>query len=208
MSYRGGATVTVLKLKPRRAAPDDAARASPRLPLSISRAELLIDGSDREFRRLIHRMLISAGRLDAIREAIARRIGVTGTQYTMLMSVLHLQGATGISIGGLAEYLQVTGPHVTGVIGKLAALGLVRKTVNPRDRRGVLVRLTPVGRKRLIATFDFICGVNDRLFDGVNRDEYRVLANFNAKFIGTTQATLDWIDRQSPARERVKLVEF
>ncbi len=200
--------MTVLKLKPRRAAPDQASSVSPRLPLSISRAEFLIGGSDREFRRLIHRMLISAGRLDAIREAIARRIGVTGTQYTMLMSVLHLQGATGISIGGLAEYLQVTGPHVTGVIGKLAALGLVRKTMNPRDRRGVLVRLTPVGRKRLIATFDFIRGVNDRLFDGVNRDEYRVLANFNAKFIGTTQATLDWIDRQSPARERVKMVEF
>src|SRR5438067_549284 len=176
--------------------------ASAPLPLSISRAELLADGSDREFRRLIHRMLIGSARLAAIRDIIAARIGVSGTQYTMLMSVLHLQGAAGISIGGLADYLEVTGPHVTGVIGKLAALGFVRKAVNPKDRRGVLVRLTPQGRRRLLAAFDFICNVNDRLFDGVTRDDYRAVAEFNAKFIRNTQSTLDWIDRQADGRGR------
>src|SRR5437660_1757106 len=137
-------------------------RDAPALPLSISRPEILVGGSDREFRRLIHRMLIGWTRLDAIRDAIAARIGVSGTQYTMLMSVLHLQGDGGVSIGALADYLKVTGPHVTGVIGKLAALGLVRKTVNPKDRRGVLVRLTPSGRRRLLKTFGFIREVKDR----------------------------------------------
>jgi DNA-binding MarR family transcriptional regulator len=198
--------MTVRKLKRYARAPEQAPAAPAKLPLSVSRPELLVGGSDREFRRLIYRMLINAARLEAIRDAIAQRIGVTGTQYTMLMSVLHLQGSTGISIGGLAEYLEVTGPHVTGVIGKLAALGLVRKSVNPRDRRGVLVRLTPIGCKRLLDAFDFIRGLNDQLFDDVGHEEYRMLANFNAKFIGNTQATLDWIDRQS--RARVKTVEF
>ena len=89
----------------------------------------------------------------------------------------------------------MTGPHVTGVIGKLAARGFVRKTMNPKDRRGVLVRLTPMGRKRLLGTFDFIASVNDRLFEGVGRDEYRAVGNFHARFIGNTKATLDWIDR-------------
>src|ERR1041385_649199 len=111
-------------------------------PLSITRPEILLDGSDREFRRLIHRMLIGSGRLAAVRESIAARIGVSGTQYTMLMSVLRLQGSAGISITGLADYLEVTGPHVTGVIGKLAALGFVRQVANPKDGRGVLGRLT------------------------------------------------------------------
>ncbi len=178
------------------------------LPLSVTKPEILIDGSDREFRRLIHRMLIGQARLDAVRESIASRIGVSGTQYTMLMSVLHLQGGAGISITGLADYLEVTGPHVTGVIGKLAAHGFVRKTVNPKDRRGVLVRLTPMGRKRLLAAFDFIASVNDRLFEGVGREEYRAVGNFHAKFVRNTQATLDWIDRQAGEPGRSHETDF
>ena len=166
------------------------------LPLSVTRPEILVDGSDREFRRLIHRMLIGSARLAAVRESIAGRIGVSGTQYTMLMSVLHLQGDTGVSIGALADYLEVTGPHVTGIVGKLVAGGFVRKAANPEDGRGVLVKLTPGGRKKLLQAFEFIAAVNDRLFEGVGREEYRAVANFHARFIRNTQATLDWIGRQ------------
>ncbi len=171
-------------------------RADPSLPLSVTRPEVLTDGSDREFRRLIHRMLIGQARLDAIRESIAARIGVSGTQYTMLMSVLHLQGAAGVSISALADYLEVTGPHVTGIIGKLVAGGFVRKAANPKDGRGVLVKLTPTGRKKLLQAFEFIAAVNDRLFDGVGREEYRAVGNFHARFMRNTQTTLDWIGRQ------------
>ena len=182
--------------------------AAPALPLSISRPEILIDGSDREFRRLIHRMLIGAARLHAVREAIAEKIGVSGANYTMLMSTLHLQGTAGVSISALADYLEVSGPYVTGVINKLAAQGFVRKASNPKDKRGVLVRLTPAGRKKLLQAFEFICNVNDRLFDGVGREEYRAVANFNARFIRNTQATLDWIDRQPGGRSRLRAADL
>jgi DNA-binding MarR family transcriptional regulator len=176
--------------------------ADPNLPLSVTRPEVLADGTDREFRRLIHRMLIGQARLDAIRESIAARIGVSGTQYTMLMSVLHLQGTAGVSIGALADYLEVTGPHVTGIVGKLVKGGFVRKAANPKDGRGVLVRLTPAGRKKLLNAFEFIAAVNDRLFEGVGREEFRAVGNFHAKFMRNAQTTLDWVARQpggSPA---------
>ena len=197
--------MAVLRFKRPVPAPDQAAAEA--LPLSVTRPEILIDGSDREFRRLIHRMLIGQVRLAAVRECIAGRIGVSGTQYTMLMSVLHLQGTAGVSITALAEYLEVTGPHVTGTIGKLVAGGFVRKAVNPKDRRGVLVKLTPAGRKKLLQAFEFISAVNDRLFEGVGREEYRAVANFNAKFIRNTQATLDWIDRQPGGSGRSRAIE-
>jgi DNA-binding MarR family transcriptional regulator len=199
--------MAVLRFKRPVPVPADAAAASETLPLSVTRPEILIDGSDREFRRLIHRMLIGQARLAAVRESIAERIGVSGTQYTMLMSVLHLQGAAGVSIGALAEYLEVTGPHVTGIVGKLVAGGLVRKAVNPKDRRGVLVKLTPAGRKKLLQAFEFIAAVTDRLFEGVGREEYRAVASFNAKFIRNTQATLDWIDRQPGGSGRSRTIE-
>jgi DNA-binding MarR family transcriptional regulator len=198
--------MAVLRFKRPVPAPDQAAAEA--LPLSVTRPEILIDGSDREFRRLIHRMLIGQARLDVVRECIAGRIGVSGTQYTMLMSVLHLQGAAGVSITALADYLEVTGPHVTGIVGKLVAGGFVRKAVNPKDRRGVLVKLTPVGRKKLLQAFAFISAVNDRLFEGVGREEYRAVASFNAKFIRNTQATLDWIDRQPGGSGRSRAIDI
>ena len=187
-----------------RSLPDEAAA----MPLSISRPEILVDGSDGDFRRLIHRMLIGSARLSAVRDAIADRIGVSGANYTMLMSVLRLQGAAGVSISALADYLEVSGPYVTGVINKLSEQGFVRKAANPKDRRGVLVRLTPTGRRRLLQAFEFIRNVNDRLFEGVGRDEYRAIANFNAKFIRNTQATLDWIDRQPEGRSRSRAADI
>ena len=194
-------------LRFRRPVPASDQAAAEALPLSVTRPEILIDGSDREFRRLIHRMLIGQARLAAVRECIAERIGVSGTQYTMLMSVLHLQGNVGVSITALADYLEVTGPHVTRIVGKLVAGGFVRKAVNPKDRRGVLVKLTPAGRKKLLQAFAFISAVNDRLFEGVGREEYRAVASFNAKFIRNTKATLDWIDRQPGGPGRPQAVE-
>jgi DNA-binding MarR family transcriptional regulator len=165
-------------------------------PLSISQPNMLLAGSDREFRRLIHRMLITAGRLEAVRETMARHIGVSGTQYTMLMSLLHNEGERGISITGLADYLEVTGPHVTSEIGKLAAAGYVQKRVNPDDRRSLLIRISREGRARLLGAFDFIREINDLLFDGVSAGEYQALRAFNEKFVKNTQAALDWAERQ------------
>ena len=107
----------------------------------------------------------------------------------------------------MSDYLDVTGPHVTGIVGTLVKQGLLRKAVNPKDRRGVLVSLSPVGRKRLLQAFDFISSVNDRLFEGVSREEYRTVANFNARFVRNTQATLDWIDRQGGGK-RSRTAEF
>jgi DNA-binding MarR family transcriptional regulator len=178
------------------------ARSEQRLPLSISRPALLVDGADREFRRLIYRMIITQSRLVDIRKAIAQRAGVTGTQYHMMMAILHLQGDEGISVGSLADYLEVTGPHITGEIRKLTAKGLVRKTANPQDKRVVLLQVSTEGRKRLLSAFDFIRNVNDILFDGVTGEEFRILEKFNQKFVKNTSLALDWTERMSLANKR------
>jgi DNA-binding MarR family transcriptional regulator len=168
----------------------------PALPLSISRPAMLTDGTDREFRRLIYRMIITESRLIDIRKAIAARVGVTAPQYTMMMAILHMQDRHGISIGDLAGYLEVTGPHVTGEVRKLADRGLVRKAANPKDGRGVLVQLSPEGKKRLTRAFTFIRSVNDILFDGVTAEQFRTLVRFNGKFIRNTSLALKWTEQQ------------
>jgi hypothetical protein len=66
-------------------------RAGETPALTISRPELQIDGSDREFRGFVHGMLAFAARLEAVRSGFASLIGLTGIQYTILISVQHLQ---------------------------------------------------------------------------------------------------------------------
>jgi DNA-binding MarR family transcriptional regulator len=172
-----------------------------KLPLSISRSPLLVGGADREFRRLIYRMLITESRLIEVRRAIARQVGVSGSQYSVMMAILHLEGDAGISIGALADYLEVSGPHITGEVRKLAARGFVRKIANPNDLRGVLVRLSAPGRKRLLDAFAYIRQVNDILFDGVPAGEFQALGEFYRKFVTNTSLALDWTKRSSGGRD-------
>ena len=182
---------------------DSEAKAGAPLPLSVSRPAVLLDGGDHEFRRLIHRMILNEARLVDIRKAIAKRVGVSGAQYTMLMAVLRLQGDGGIAISALADFLEVSGPHVTGEVRKLVAKGYVRKNANPKDRRGVLISLTRHGKNRLLAAFAFIRSVNDILFDGVTAEEFRTLVRFNQKFMKNSSLALDWIEREErPAGRR------
>jgi DNA-binding MarR family transcriptional regulator len=95
----------------------------------------------------------------------------------------------------------VSGPHITGEVRKLAALGLVRKTVNPDDSRGVQVRLSATGRKRLLGAFDYIRQVNDILFDEVAPDEFRTLMKFNERFMRSTSLALAWTRTWPRTRE-------
>src|ERR1700755_1495494 len=51
----------------------------------------------------------------------------------------------------LAEAQSVTQPAMTGLVGRLTAQGLAERSVDPDDRRGVLVALTDPGRALLAA---------------------------------------------------------
>ena len=59
-------------------------------PLTVTRRALLKGGSDVEFRRLIYRLLLVEERLRRARDFLGKRAGLTGPQYTMLITVAYL----------------------------------------------------------------------------------------------------------------------
>ena len=124
------------------------------LPLTVSRPELLMDGSDAQFRQLVHRLLAYASSLEAIRAGLGEMIGLSGVQYTILICIAHLEEGRGVGVKAIADHLSYTGAFVTIETGKLAALGLVEKRQNPRRqapgapdrhgaRPGTLARVGP-----------------------------------------------------------------
>ena len=90
------------------------------LPLTISLPALLNNKqSDEQFRRLIQHLLTVARRLEMARDYFGRRINITGPQYNLLMTVAQLEGATGISVGAVAQAMHVSSSFVTAETGKL-----------------------------------------------------------------------------------------
>ena len=59
-------------------------------PLTLSRKEMLVDGSDRTLRRLVDAIFAVGARHEAIRKGHAARIGLTGPEYTSLVAIRHL----------------------------------------------------------------------------------------------------------------------
>src|SRR5437764_2248517 len=97
-------------------------------PRTISRPALLVDGSDGEFRGLIHDPIAYGHKLDACRDAFAAIAGVSGVQYEILMLVSR---AEGLSIGEVAARLHRSGALFTIEVYRLAAAVCLSKASEP-----------------------------------------------------------------------------
>ena len=154
--------------------PGTAKRESDRTPpLTVSRPELLIDGSDRDFRALVHGMLAFAARLEAVRSGFAGIIGLTGIQYTILISVGHLERAGNVSVSMIAAHLHLSGAFVTIETGKLLRLGLLTKRPDRKDRRRVRLSITRKGGDLLHRLAPVQAQVNDVLFEFLDAGQFR-----------------------------------
>src|SRR5690242_16493207 len=142
-------------------------------PMTISRPELQIDGSDREFRALVHGMLAFSARLEAVRSGFAALVGLTGIQYTILISVGHLLEQGEVSVSMIAGHLHVSGAFVTIETGKLLKLGLLAKRPDIHDRRRVCLSITKKGRDLLKRLAPTQVEVNDLLFGFLDATEFR-----------------------------------
>jgi DNA-binding MarR family transcriptional regulator len=76
----------------------------------------------------------------------------------------------------LAETQGVTQPAMTGLVGRLAAGGLVERAPDPADRRGVLVTVTTEGRAVLAARRRARAEALADLLDGLDADDRAALA--------------------------------
>src|SRR5690242_13591390 len=107
-------------------------------PVTVSRQALLVDGSDAEFRGLIHDLIAYGHRLDTCRDAFAALVGISGAQYEILMLVSRSAGL--LSVGEVAARLHRSGAFITIEANKLVARGILEKASDPSDGRKVLLR--------------------------------------------------------------------
>ena len=95
-----------------------------------------------------------ARRLDLLRRAAFTAHGIESWEFDVLAALRRAGGPYELSPGRLLRETLVTSGTMTNRVDRLAARGLVERLPDPRDRRGVLVRLTPEGRATVDGAFE------------------------------------------------------
>jgi DNA-binding MarR family transcriptional regulator len=158
--------------RPHRSAAEARSRSA---PLTISRPELLMNGSDREFRRLVDGIFAFAARHEAVRDGHAARVGLSGVEYSTLIALRHLEDDGDVGVKELADYLRVSGSFITTMIGKLVARGLVAKQPGLEDKRRVRLSVTQKGHQLLATLAPAQRQVNDVQFGPLSRADFQLL---------------------------------
>jgi len=161
-------------------------QASP--PLTVSRPQLLVDGSDRQFRRLVHGLFGFLARHEAIRRGHAARIGLVGIEYTTLISIRHLDAEEGdVNVNRVAEHLHLSGAFVTTITNKLLKRGLIHKSVDPADRRRVKLQVSEKGDALLAELAPVQRQVNDAEFGSLSQAEFLQLLAMVERLIANSE---------------------
>lgn len=163
-------------------------------PTTVNREELLVDGSDFEFRQFVHDALGFSGRLLAVRDGFARVLGISGPQYTILISVAHLADRGPVTVSDIANHLHLSGSFVTTESNKLAKLGLVSKVPDEVDRRRVLLTITNEANERLHHLAEIQSQVNDVHFASLDRKRFDQLRVVLPELIESTDQALSLLD--------------
>jgi DNA-binding MarR family transcriptional regulator len=160
---------------PAKKAATRAAAASYVPPLTISRADFLKDGHDRAFRDGLYVMVMALDGLLRCRDQFGRALGLTGSQFAVLIGAAYRQGPDGVTIRDLAEHVRLAPPHVTTEVSRLIKMGLLVKRPNKVDRRSVLVSLSPSGETAVEQVTPMVRGVNDVLLQNISHSDFQAV---------------------------------
>jgi DNA-binding MarR family transcriptional regulator len=175
----------------------------PEIESTVSRPQLIVEGSDRAFRQFVHDALAFSARLQAIRGRLGALIGLSGTRYTVLIAVAHLCGSDKkIGVNQVAEHLHFSGAFVTLEINKLVANGLIDKEVDEEDRRRVVLAVTAKGRALLNELAAVQRPVNDMLFRGLSAKDFQKLRKLMSGMVDAADDAVRQIEEISRVYQR------
>ena len=157
------------------------------VPLTIANDGLLVDGGDQVFRKMVHAFFAFNARHETIRDGHARRIGLAGTEYTILISIAHLGQDAPVNVKTIAEHLHVTTGFITNTTRKLQSRGLARKTQDTTDKRKTNLTVTPKAIALLEELAPFQRPVNDAEFGSLSRAEFLQLSETIQRLVASSE---------------------
>jgi DNA-binding MarR family transcriptional regulator len=132
-----------------------------------------------------------ARHLDLARRRAFSAHGIESWEFDVLAALRRAGEPYQLSPGRLLRETLVTSGTMTNRVDRLAARGLVERMPDPRDRRGVLVRLTPQGKATVDGAFtELLEAERALLVDLPTRERTRLAA-----LLRTLLAPFDSVDQ-------------
>lgn len=103
---------------------------------------------------ILSRVSRLARRLDLARGAAFSEHGLDSWEFDVLSALRRAGRPYELSPGQLVAQTLVTSGTMTNRVDRLLARGFVERHPDPRDRRGVIVRLTPAGMRTVDSALD------------------------------------------------------
>lgn len=76
---------------------------------------------------------------------------ITVAQYNFLAVLFLHDRNVGVSSRDIGKFLHTTSGTVTSMTDTLERLGLIKRAAHPSDKRSILIKLTPKGRRHYVA---------------------------------------------------------
>ena len=168
--------------KDRGLTPEDEARLDPHIQLAVATWPQI----DPAVEGIVTRIAKASHKLDDEMRSSLAHVGLTKEEFKVLMR-LHAGPKTH---GALCRALQVSTGAMTNRLDKLERTGLVSRSQDPNDRRGVLLTLTPSGTQRLDAYIDLGAHRERQLLEGLSRSDKRQLNELLTKLVDSLDAEL------------------
>ncbi len=166
---------------------------------TVTRPELLIEGSDWAFRQFVHDTLAFSARLQQVRGQLGQVIGLSGMQYTVLIAIAHLRAVDEkVGVNLVADHLHFSGAFITIEINKLVAAGLVEKETDPEDRRRVVLGITPKARALLNELAPVQRPANDLLFSCLSTRDFSKMRKLMSELVETADQAIRLLEYTTP----------
>ncbi|OAF19687.1 MarR family winged helix-turn-helix transcriptional regulator [Bradyrhizobium neotropicale] len=157
---------------------------------TASKPELLDKEGDRTLRGLLYDYFAFGRSLEAARETFAGFVGLSPTQYLILIAIKNSTAEEPMGVNQVAERLYLSGAFVTNEINKLVSDGLLEKSPHPEDGRRVQLTLTQHGVSLLIRLAALQRPVNDALFGMLTREEFKLLSQLLSRLASNADSAL------------------
>lgn len=144
--------------------PSKAARpGSSKLPRE--RVPLIVSREYKVFRQIVWDIVAINNNLEEMRRRWAKKFGVTGPQWMIMMAINDLDQGGGVSVGEVSAKIQAVSTFVTTQTKLLEQRGLLKRATSAEDARVVLMSLSDRACREISTYFsrwgefhDFIFG--------------------------------------------------
>jgi DNA-binding MarR family transcriptional regulator len=130
---------------------------------------------DLEVEAIVDRMNGLSRRIKRRQEAVIAEHGLTYEEWDVLGALRQTGPPFRRSAGSLAKRTELSSGAMTNRLDRLEKAGLVRRTPDPNDRRGVLIELTDAGEKKWVDTAKVQAAYENLIGAALNKSEQQRL---------------------------------